>query len=78
MNKAVLVTGVSASGKSFLCEELSRLGYRSYDIEEIDGLFNMVSKATGKITDWKDYDKHNLECVKQHDWTCDKRKLQDI
>ncbi|NIO44896.1 MAG: AAA family ATPase [Candidatus Aenigmarchaeota archaeon] len=78
MNKSILVTGVSGSGKSAICNELKKLGYRAYDIEEIHGLFNMINKSTGKITDLKDYDKHNLECIKQHDWICDKKKLQKL
>jgi len=38
----------------------------------------MVNKSIGKITDLNEYDKHNLECIKQHDWICNKNKLQEI
>ncbi len=78
MNKSILITGVSGSGKSVICVELKKRGYKAYDIEEIHGLFNMINKSTDKITDLKDYDKHNLECIKQHDWICNKKKLQKL
>lgn len=78
MNKSVLITGVSGSGKSFICEELGKLGYKSYDIEEIDGLFNMVHKETGKITSLDMFDNQDMEVVKQHNWVCDKVKMQKL
>ncbi len=55
MNKSIFVTGVPGSGKSAVCEELKKLGYRAYDIEEMQGLFLMINKKTGEIA--KD---HNL------------------
>ncbi len=76
-NKSILVTGITGSGKSYLCNELKKLGYKAYDIENMNGLFNMVHKKTGKIAD-KYYDNDNLECVKQHDWICNKNKLQKL
>ena len=76
MNKSILITGISGSGKSFVCNELRKLGYRAYDIENMHDLFSMVNKTTGKKVD--DYNKHNLEWLKQHDWICDKNKLQEL
>ena len=76
MNKSILITGDSGSGKSFLCGELMKLDYRAYDIENMHGLFSMIDKITGKKADY--YDKHNLEWIKQHDWICDKNKLQEL
>ena len=76
MNKSILVTGISGSGKSFACDELRKRGYKAYDIENMHGLFSIINKATGKKA--HDYDKHNLECVKQHDWICNKSKLQEL
>lgn len=76
MNKSILITGVAGSGKSSVCEELRKRGYKAYDIENIHGLFNMVHKKTGKIAD--KYDNDNLEWVKQHDWICNKNKLQEL
>ncbi len=76
MNKSILVTGVTGSGKSSVCGELRKRGYKAYDIENMDGLFTMIDKKTGKSAD--EYDKNNLESVKQCDWICDKNKLQEI
>ncbi len=76
MNKSIFVTGVAGSGKSSLCKELEGLGYKAYSIEDIDGLFEMVDKATGKPTE--NYDNANLELVKQHDWICDEKKLRRL
>lgn len=76
MNKSILITGITGSGKSSLCSELRKRGYKAYDIENIHGFFNMVHKKTGKIAD--KYDKDNLEWVKQYDWICNKDKLQEL
>jgi dephospho-CoA kinase len=73
MNRSILVTGVAGSGKSFLCKELKRRGYKAYDIEEIDGMFSMVDKKTRKVAER--YDNKFLEDAKNHDWVCDEKKL---
>jgi hypothetical protein len=76
MNKSVLITGVAGSGKSFICSELSKLGYLSFDIEELDGLFSYVNKKTKKPAN--DVGNQDLETIKQHDWLCDKKKLEKL
>ncbi len=76
MNKSVLVTGVPGSGKTAMCEELKKLGYKAYNIEDMDGFFKMVNKKTKRLS--KNYDNYNLESVKQHDWICDKKRLQQL
>lgn len=76
MNKSILITGVAGSGKSAVCDELKKLGHKAYGIENIDGLFAMVNKKTGKIAE--DHNNDDLESVKQHDWICDKNKLQRL
>lgn len=76
MDKSILITGVSGSGKSFVCKELIKRGYKAYDIEDMDDFFNMTDKKTGKVADH--YNKKDLEWVKQHDWICDKNKLQEL
>ena len=76
MNKAILITGIAGTGKSAVCDELNKLGYKAFGIEDIDGLFTMVHKKTGKP--FKDYDNDDLEKVKQADWICDKKKLQHL
>jgi len=76
MNKSIFVTGIAGSGKSAICDELNKFGYKAYDIENMEGLFTMVDKKTGKP--FKDYDDDNLELVKRADWICDKKKLQKL
>ena len=76
MNKSVLVTGVPGSGKTAICEELKKMGHKAYNIEEMSGFFKMVNKKTRKSA--KDYNNYNLESVKQHDWICNKKKLQQL
>lgn len=76
MNKSILITGISGSGKSSVCNELRKRGYKAYDIENMAGLFAMIDKRTGKPTE--KYDKDNLNWVKQYDWICDKNKLRKL
>lgn len=76
MNKSILITGVAGTGKSAVCDELNKLGYKALGIEDIDGLFTMVHKKT--VKPFKNYDNDNLELVKQADWICDKKKLQRL
>ena len=73
----ILITGVSGTGKSTICNELNKINYISYDIENENlGLCHMIRKDTKKIS--KDYDEHNLESIKQHDWVCDIDKLNKL
>lgn len=58
MNKSIIITGVAGSGKSAVCDELNKLGYKAFGIEDIDGLFTMVDKKTGKP--FKNFDNDNL------------------
>jgi len=76
MNKSILITGVAGTGKSAICDELNKLGYKAFGIEDIDGLFTMVDKKTSKP--FKNFDNDNLELVKQADWICNKEKLQRL
>lgn len=75
-NKSVLITGITGSGKSTVCIELKRRGYKAFDIEGIHGLFDMVDKETGKIV--RNYTSNNFDEIKHFDWICDKRKLQKL
>lgn len=74
MKKPILITGVAGTGKSAICDELNKLGYKAFGIEDIEGLFTMVHKKTGKP--FEEYDNNDLKKVKQADWICDKKKLQ--
>ena len=76
MDQSILITGVAGTGKSAVCDELNKLGYKAFGIEDIDGLFSMVNKKTAKA--FKDYDNDDFEKVKQADWICDKKKLQSL
>lgn len=76
MNRSILITGVAGTGKSTVSAALTALGYKAFNIEEIDELFEMFDKRTGKP--FEDFDFNDLESVKQHDWLCDKSKLQQL
>lgn len=76
MNKSILITGVAGTGKSAVCDELNKLGYQAFGIEDIDNLFSIAHKKTGK--QFKNYDNDDLEKVKQADWICNKKKLQHL
>jgi dephospho-CoA kinase len=72
-HKSILITGISGSGKSTICRELKRRGYKAYDIERIRPLFSMVHKESGKVV--RAWDNRDFDLIKQMDWICDKRKL---
>lgn len=76
MKKSILVIGVAGSGKSSVSKKLNDLGYKAYDIEEIDGLFKTINKNTGEV--YEDFENNDLEKVKNTDWKCDLKKLQEI
>jgi len=76
MNRSILITGVAGTGKSTVSDELNALGHKAFNIEEIDGLFDMVDKRTGEP--FEDFDFNDLELVKRLDWLCDKEKLQRL
>jgi len=75
MGKSILITGVPGSGKSALCEEFKRLGYRAYDIDSIHALSRVIDKTTGEVS--KNYDSGDLESVKRHKFIRDKDILQE-
>lgn len=76
MKKPFFITGVAGSGKSLISKELNRLGYKAYDIEELEGMFKMIRKDTRE--DFTDYDNADIEKVKNADWICDKNKLKEL
>lgn len=76
MTKAVYITGVAGSGKTSVCAELAKRGYRAYNIEEIKGLFSALDRRTGKP--FVNYNDDDFEMVKYHDWKCDKNGLQEL
>lgn len=76
MGKSILITGVAGSGKSAVSDELRTLGYQTFDIENIDGLFTMIDKTTGRP--FNDYDNDNFAKVKQGEWICNQKKLEKL
>lgn len=76
MKKAVLITAVSGSGKSTICEALIGLGYEAYDIESIPGLFSLVDPHTNKVLEGKNLS--DLEEGLDADWVCDAEKLRAL
>lgn len=76
MKKSFFITGIAGSGKSLISKELNKLGYKAYDIEELEGMFKMVKKDTRE--DFADYDNTDIEKVKSADWICDKNKLEEL
>lgn len=76
MPASIFITGIAGSGKTSASNELAKRGYKAYNIEEAEGLFEMRDKRTGKS--FEDYDNYDFEKVKYHDWVCNKDKLQKL
>lgn len=77
MKKSIFVTGVAGSGKSTVSQELNKLGYKAYDIEDdVYGLFVMVRKDTGEP--YTDYDNSDIAKVNNARWVCDLDKLKAL
>ncbi len=72
----VLITGIAGCGKSTVAKKLQELGYVSYDIESIRGLFAMRDKETKELV--KNFDDESIESTKQNEWICDIGKLKDF
>jgi|SRR3989344_5185845 len=76
MKKSILITGIAGSGKSTVCDKLREKGYKAYGIEDMKGFFTMINKKNGRK--FHDYDNGNLKSVKQGNWICNIRKLQQL
>lgn len=76
MKKSIFVTGVAGSGKSTISRYLNSMGYKAYDIEDLEGLFCMFDKDTGLPV--KENHNNDLEKVKRGEWNCDVGKLETI
>lgn len=73
MKSSVLVTAVSGTGKSTVCEALQAIGYNAIDIESIDGLYELVNEKTGEIIPG------HLEQISEGvDWNCNKPRLEKL
>jgi len=76
MKKKILITGIAGSGKSTISKTLCDLGHEAYDIEDIDGMFEMYRKDTGEI--YENYDNADPEKIKNAEWLCDVEKLKSF
>lgn len=74
-NKVILITGVAGTGKSSVCSKLNKLGYKAFGIEDMPGMFTMIDSRTGKK--YKHYSNEKIEMVKNAEWVCDKKKLEN-
>ena len=75
LQKSVLITGISGSGKSTICEELVGMGYEAYDIEDMDTMFAMYRKGTREI--FTDFDNNDPIKIENSVWLCNIDKLQE-
>jgi dephospho-CoA kinase len=72
----VYVTGISASGKSTVLEELRKRGYRAYGVDE-DGFGRWVDRRTGEEHQLPE-DRRSLDLHKwiaEHDWVVDVERI---
>lgn len=73
MRESILITAVSGTGKSTVCEALHTIGYDAIDIESVDGLYELVNEKTGEVIPG------SLEQIREGvDWNCNKRKLKKL
>jgi broad-specificity NMP kinase len=76
MKKSILITGTAGVGKTSLSNKLNELGYKSYDIDDVPGLFSMIHRETKLPI--KNHDNFDLEKVKVMTWICDVKKLKSL
>jgi len=68
--------GMSGTGKSSLSQELQKMGYRAYDMDEIEGLCTMLDTKT-KLPPIS-HNNDDLEKVKNIEWVCNIAKLRNL
>lgn len=73
MNKKILITGVSGTGKSTVAEALKSAGHQAIDMDEV--FCTMYYKDT-KEPVVTNFENHDLGWVKSVEWICDTTKLR--
>lgn len=76
MKKSILITGTAGVGKTSLSNKLNEMGYKSYDIDDVPGLFSMIHRETKLPI--KDHDNFDIEKVKAMTWICDIERLKSL
>lgn len=76
MKKSILITGTTGVGKTSLSNKLNKLGYKSYDIDDVPELFSMIHRETQRPI--VDHDNFDLEKVKAMTWICNLENLKSL
>lgn len=75
MEKKILITGISGSGKSTIAEKLRQAGKNVVDMD--DELCEMYYKDSKELVQ-TEFENHDLAWVKSVEWKCDTQKLQAL
>jgi dephospho-CoA kinase len=71
------VTGTSGSGKSSVCERLSKLGFEAYDTDE--SVNDWYDRETGEVVTFKpESPDQTTEWVKTHDFLMSEQKVSEL
>lgn len=76
ISRSILITGMSGTGKSTVCMELSKRGYPAVDIEDVPGLCEFINPKTGRKAEGWGYD--DPKWFQENKWVCDKAKLEAL
>jgi broad-specificity NMP kinase len=77
MQKNVLITGMSGSGKTTIAEKLTRKRIQAIDLDDFQDVCTMYFKDSKELVD-TEYDNHDLDWVKSVEWICDSQQLKAI
>lgn len=76
MKRKYLITANAGTGKSTVSKVLRTLGYESYDLEEIPGMFGMYRKDTKEP--YIDFHNGNPQMIENAEWLCNPKKLVEV
>lgn len=77
MQKNILITGMSGSGKTTIAEKLNQRKIRAIDLDDFEDMCTMYYKGSKEPIE-TEYENHDLDWVKSVEWICDVQKLQTI